>query len=127
MPGKAVGSTPAGGTVPKASRRPRMGRALAKVGTVCFAGGTGLGSSVSHPLYGVVELSALTFPVIMVLMLAVCLPDDRSERLYRWGRLLLGRSEPSAFSGSRSEDRATHDPAMGLRVGKERSGGRDRL
>lgn len=67
---------------------------LARIGALGYVGGMSIGSWLACPQYGVVQLVALLAAAILLLLLAVCLPDKQSERLYRWGRLLLGRSEP---------------------------------
>ena len=94
-PAREVDSIPAGGSMGATDTRHTRGRArFARISALGYAGGIGLGSSLGNPKYGMIQIIALLAAAILVLTIAVCLPEQRSERLYRWGRLLLGRSEP---------------------------------
>ncbi len=62
-------------------------------------GGLGLSAGVAHPMYWVLGLAGLSAIALIIVVLAVCLPDERSERLYRWARLILGREEPDSPPG----------------------------
>jgi hypothetical protein len=67
---------------------------FARIAAASGSGGLGLSVGVEHPMYGVLGLAGLSAVVLAFVVLAVCLPDERSERLYRWARLILGREEP---------------------------------
>lgn len=66
----------------------------ARIAAASGSGGLGMSVGVEHPLCGVLTLVGLVIVVLAFVVLAVCLPDERSERLYRWARLILSCEEP---------------------------------
>ncbi len=75
-------------------------RAIARTAAVSCGGSVGMSVGITHPLYGVLTITLALLATIAILVLAVCLPDKHSERLYRWGRLILGREEPPSLPGA---------------------------
>jgi hypothetical protein len=67
---------------------------VARVATASCSGGLGLGTGVEHPMDGMFALAGLVIVALAFVVLAVCLGDRPSERLFRWVRLILGREEP---------------------------------
>jgi hypothetical protein len=72
--------------------------AIARTAAVSCGGSLGMSVGITHPLYGVLTITLALLASIAILVLAVCLPH--SERLYRWGRLILGREEPPSLPGA---------------------------
>ena len=66
----------------------------ARIATASCSGGFGLSAGVEHPVYGMLAIAGLVIAAVVFMVLAVCLSDRRSERLFRWARLILGREEP---------------------------------
>jgi hypothetical protein len=75
-------------------------RAIARTAAVSCGSSLGMSVGITHPLYGVLTITLALLASIAILVLAVCLPDKHSERLYRWGRLILGREEPPSLPGA---------------------------
>lgn len=71
-----------------------MNRVIARTAAISCGGGLGTSVGITHPLYGVLTVMTWLVAAMLILVLAVCLPEKHSERLYRWGRLILGRKEP---------------------------------
>jgi hypothetical protein len=87
------------------SRRASSSRAAgtmvaARVAAASGSGGLGMSVGVEHPMCGLLALAGLVIVVLAFVVLAVCLRDERSERLYRWARLILGREEPKSPQGT---------------------------
>ena len=74
--------------------------AIARTAAASCGGSVGMSVGITHPLYGVLAITLTLFATIAILVLAVCLSDKHSERLYRWGRLILGREEPQSLPGA---------------------------
>lgn len=89
MSGRAISSRATGAMV------------AARVAAASGSGGLGVSVGVAHPVYGVLTLAGFVIAVLAFVVLAVCLRDERSERLYRWARLILGREEPKSPQGAR--------------------------
>ena len=87
--------------------RTNRNRVCTRIAVACCASGLGLGTGAAHPLYGMLTAVMLLLPATVLVVLAVCLPDERSDRLYRWGRLLLGREEPPSPAGVHLQRRVT--------------------
>lgn len=86
-------------------------RGAARIATVSVSGGLGLGAGAEHPLYWMLTLAGLVIVALGVVVLVICICNERSERLYRWARLILGREEPKSPQGSRG---GRTDPPMPL-------------
>lgn len=80
----------------------RVTRAMivARVATASCSGSLGLSVGIEHPVYGMLILAGLVIAALAVVVLAVCLSDGRSDRLFRWARLILGREEPKSPHGT---------------------------
>ncbi len=106
----AAGPALAGAILVTTVDRPRATgtRAIARTAAVSCGGSVGMSVGITHPLYVVLTITLALLATIATLVFVVCLPDKHSERLYRWGRLILGREEPPSLPGAYE---ATRDQA----------------
>lgn len=90
MSGRAVSSRAAGT------------KAATWIAAASGGGVLGMSVGVEHPMCGVLALAEAMIAGLALVVLAVCLPEKRSDRLYRWARLILGREEPPSPTGGAS-------------------------
>jgi hypothetical protein len=71
-----------------------MVNTLMKAGAIGGMGGMNAGAWVAGPDYGLIALGAQLATVALVVTLLVIVPEERSDRVFRFLRLALDRPKP---------------------------------